>query len=496
MYNSKVNLEWVKNLTIKSHGLWLWIGLFLLTLVRLTVAAFIPLSPDEAYYWLWSNYLDYSFYDHPPMVALWIKIGCLIGGKTAFGVRFLASFAAFFGSIFIYFGTLDFSSSTVDKKKNAIIAILFLNTTLAISIGCVTITPDTPLLFFICVFIWGCGRLIVTQNSRWWLIIGAAAGFALLSKYTTLLIIISLGIWCLSTKTGRSYFKSKDLWLGFFLMMIIFSPVIYWNANHQWISFLKQGGRTIDWNPNRALQFVLELIGGQIGLATPLIFLCFVRAFINLTRIVWKKRQEEALLLWFLIIIPLCVFIQHALGDRVQANWVGIVYPVLSIITAIYLHYWIKSACILGNVIVGFIYIQTLFFCFPVPAKQDLILKRLGGWEKLAQTVSDQIPPSAPVIIDSYGLASEFAFYGNKHPIILVDRRWKYFNLPEYYGKTGYLIRSQRRKDNPPHIYFLNFENEGMLIRKKHQKIAEIYNIYKVKINYTKDNKHEIVYLP
>ena len=48
---------------------------------------------------------------------------------------------------------------------------------------------------------------------------------------------------------------------------------LWWNAAHGWASLLRQGGRVGDWQPERAPQFLAELLGGQIGLATPLVFL-------------------------------------------------------------------------------------------------------------------------------------------------------------------------------------------------------------------------------
>ena len=53
------------------------VALAALTLVRLVVAATVPLSPDETYYWVWSRALAAGYLDHPPMVALWLRAGTL-----------------------------------------------------------------------------------------------------------------------------------------------------------------------------------------------------------------------------------------------------------------------------------------------------------------------------------------------------------------------------------------------------------------------------------
>src|SRR4030095_17267514 len=64
-------------------------GLAILALValRLIAAAFTPIAFDEAYYWMWSKHLAGGYYDHPPGVAVVIRLGTLIAGDTEFGVR-------------------------------------------------------------------------------------------------------------------------------------------------------------------------------------------------------------------------------------------------------------------------------------------------------------------------------------------------------------------------------------------------------------------------
>ena len=58
-----------------------------LTVLRLAVAAAVPVSPDEAYYWIWSRALAPGFLDHPPMVALWVRIGTALCGDGGCGIR-------------------------------------------------------------------------------------------------------------------------------------------------------------------------------------------------------------------------------------------------------------------------------------------------------------------------------------------------------------------------------------------------------------------------
>src|SRR4051795_13251247 len=61
-----------------------------LIVLRLVSAAYTPLTFDEAYYWTWSKHLAGGFYDHPPMVAIVIRLGTLIAGDTELGVRLVS----------------------------------------------------------------------------------------------------------------------------------------------------------------------------------------------------------------------------------------------------------------------------------------------------------------------------------------------------------------------------------------------------------------------
>src|SRR5580698_1774695 len=113
-----------------------------LTAVRLAIAAITPLSPDEAYYWVWSCALAPGYLDHPPMVALWIRIGTSLAGNGALGVRLLAPLSAAVGSILLY----QAGERLLPGRRAGVAAAALLNATLLFGIGGVVMTPDTPLL--------------------------------------------------------------------------------------------------------------------------------------------------------------------------------------------------------------------------------------------------------------------------------------------------------------------------------------------------------------
>src|SRR5437763_13448803 len=70
--------------------------------LRRVAAAFTPLTFDEAYYWTWSKHLAGGYYDHPPMVAVVIRLGTLMAGDTEFGVRLVSILLALPMSFAVY----------------------------------------------------------------------------------------------------------------------------------------------------------------------------------------------------------------------------------------------------------------------------------------------------------------------------------------------------------------------------------------------------------
>src|ERR1700751_227836 len=102
-----------------------------LIVLRLVAAAWTPLTFDEAYYWMWSKHLAFGYYDHPPMVALVIRAGTLIGGDTELGVRLVSVLLALPMSYWL----ARSASILFCGIRVAAVAGLFLNLTLMAAVG-------------------------------------------------------------------------------------------------------------------------------------------------------------------------------------------------------------------------------------------------------------------------------------------------------------------------------------------------------------------------
>src|ERR1700687_4888169 len=238
-----------------------------LVALRLGAAAWTPLTFDEAYYWMWSKHLAGGYYDHPPGVAAVIRLGTMIAGDTELGVRLVSILLALPMSWAVYrTAAILFGGGRV-----AAAATLLLNVTLMAAVGTLIVTPDAPLLVASSFVLFFLAKVLETGRGAWWLAGGAAVGAALLSKYTALFFGPAILIWLVSVAKMRRWLLSPWPSLRGLVALAIFSPVILWNADHHWVSFIKQIGRARieDFKP----AFIAELIPTQIAFATPLVWM-------------------------------------------------------------------------------------------------------------------------------------------------------------------------------------------------------------------------------
>ncbi len=428
---------------------WAIAALVTLTLIRTWVAAVVPLVPDEAYYWVWSRALQPGYLDHPPMAALWIRLGTTLAGQTPLGVRLLGPLSAAFGTIMLYDAARRLFP---DRRQAGVTAAVLLNATLGVGAGAVIMTPDTPLLFFWTAALWAAARLTAGGKQVWWLVAGGCSGLALLSKYTAVLLPLGIGLFAIRTMPRA--LRRPWPWVGSGFALLLFLPVMIWNARHAWVSFLKQGGRAADWQPERALSFLAELVGGQIGLATPGVFLLFAIGSAAAIGAAFRTRGSAPVLLAALILPPVLVFAQHAIGGRVQGNWPVIMYPAAAIaaagLTAPVWRRLVWPSSGLGFVVTLLIYLHAVSLWPEISGARDPLARQMAGWDGLAvkaETVR-RTADAGFIAAEPYALAAELAWALPGH-VVGAGPHWDTFELPRETLRRGLLIRPEHYGDVP-----------------------------------------------
>jgi dolichol-phosphate mannosyltransferase len=283
-----------------APGLPRWvIAIAVITALRGLAAVLIPVLPEEAYHWCYARHPALGYYDHPPMIAWMIGLGRLIFGDTAVGVRLLPWLASLGTSVAAAWTARRLYGETA-AMWTAILMALQPGMFLATSFG----VPDCGMLLF-----WSLGVLFAvealqTRRGAWWLAAGGALGAALLSKYTAGALAGSLFLYLLFSPRDRFWLKTPWPYLGLLLAALVFSPVVVWNATHEWASFrfqsvgrLEESKKGFQWTGG--LAYLLLQWGAVVPLTAPL-------AFVAVRSAVRERSVEDRLLLW--LSLPLLFF--------------------------------------------------------------------------------------------------------------------------------------------------------------------------------------------
>ena len=410
-----------------------------LVAARLVAAALTPLTYDEAYYWTWSRHLAGGYYDHPPMAALVIRLGTLIAGDTEFGVRLVSVLLALPMSWAIW----RTAAILFGDARVAASATLLLNATLMVAAGTLIVTPDAPLIVATSFVLYTLAKVLETGRGGWWLGVGAAVGLALLSKYTALWFGVCILIWLIAVPQLRPWLRSPWPYLGGIVAFALFAPVIAWNAQHQWVSFIKQLGRArVD---SLTLRFFGEMIPAQIGFATPLVFMLGVMGLVALTRGDGEGRPARMLvnaMFW-----PIALyFTWHSLHARVEANWLGPLYPPFAMAAAVAAHRawdarWLRVTqfcrrwALPGGVALWLALVVQADTGWLSGYRRDPTVKTIGvGWRELAARI-DAVRRAngiACVLGPDYGTTAWLKFY-LPHDICVESRiqRIRWVNMPQ-----------------------------------------------------------------
>ncbi len=462
-----------------------------LVALRLVAAAYTPITFDEAYYWMWSKALAGGYYDHPPMVAYVIRAGTMIAGDTEFGVRLVSILLALPMSYAIYRSAAILFGGARIAATSAIL----LNVTMLASVGTMIVTPDAPLLVASSFVLFFLAKVLETGRGAWWLAVGVAIGAALLSKYTAMFFGLAILIWLACVPKLRRWFLSPWPYLGGIVAFAIFSPVVLWNADHHWVSFIKQMGRARieDFRP----VFIAELIPTQIAFATPLVF---ILGAMGLHALTWRRIGASAsrvlveTMFWTIVVY----FVWHSLHARVEANWFAPVYPAFVVAAAVAAHIaqWaprqqrLVSFCLRWAAPAGIV----MFAALVVQAntgvlsgyRRDATVRSVGvGWRALADEIEAVRARTGAtcVLAMDYGTTAWLAFYLPRGTcVVQQSQRIRWINMSEPDPKLlggKVLLVDELRTDGHPALndIFWQVSRVAELTRKRGPLVVETYGI-------------------
>ena len=296
-----------------------------LALWRLYLSAVLQLHPDEAYYWLWSRYLDVGYFDHPLMVAYFIWLSTLFS-KSELWVRLSGSLVVLLLSGLLWRLALQLFKSVPVAAGSVLLFNLYPLTLL----GMIVITPDVPVLLFwsVCVYVFW--QIIRSQQAGWWYLLGVMFGMALLSKYTAILMVPCFLFYLLLTE-DRRWLKTIHPYLAMGLGLVFFLPVVLWNREHEWVSFIFQLKHGLD-AQDVVVSQAGEYSAGQMLLVGPVVWLLgLYAAGVSL------YRRDKATLLLVCTAVPIILFFGFtSLRKLAGPNWPAFAYFSFSLLVSQY----------------------------------------------------------------------------------------------------------------------------------------------------------------
>ncbi len=294
-----------------------------MTAVRVVYACLIDLRTDEAYYWTWSKEHVASFLDHPPAVAWFISLGTAIFGDTNFGVRFAGLLAMAISQVLL----ADIVRRITHDTRAIVIAILMPEAALYYGLLMAKVAPDVALIPFALALIWALVRLWESGDPRWWLAAGAFAGFSLLAKFTAIMLLPAVVAFMLVPDWRGRWLKSPYPWLAALIAIVVFLPVLIWNAEHDWASFRFQLVRATTVHP-LSLLTVGDFLGLQFGLVGIILLPVVLSAVVMTAWRGYRTREPIAILLSTSVLVPFLYFLWKSLTIRIGDTWPMFFWPI------------------------------------------------------------------------------------------------------------------------------------------------------------------------
>jgi 4-amino-4-deoxy-L-arabinose transferase-like glycosyltransferase len=453
--------------------------------VRYLHQAPINLSGDEAHYWDWSRQLDWSYYSKGPLVALIIRASCSVFGNTMPAVRYPALVLSVMTAVVGYLLTLK-----LFKSDRLALGVTVLNALVPMFVaGSLLMTIDPP--FFFC---WATATYAFTftgvfsckQNERTagghfvrgsilaWIVAGLFVGVGALAKLAALAWLPAMLLFLALDRASRPLLKTAGPWLAVAIALACTTPIVAWNAKHDWVTFHHVGRQTgvagVDDDRSTLPTRVGEFVGGQIGVLGPGVVLFMiggvVLAFGRRGGADPNRRALQMLAVFgvgFLAGVGLLM-----MRSKVQANWPAPAYFTLMILAGYFLatrlqnlqtwkpwRWWLWGTVAFGLIMQPIVHDFSL--TYPLlqrvmgdrfePSRIDPTA-RLRGWEEIGRHVSAELSTMRSgtfILCDDYQQTALLAFYVDSQPITYCAG--SYYTRPKRY--TQYDLWPDRRLDAP-----------------------------------------------
>ncbi len=418
--------------------LWLIAGFALL---HLLVIGQVELSGDEAHYALYGYYLDWSYFDHPPLVG-WLNALVLPFSASEFALRLWPVALGALTAVLLF--RLTRALFPEEPAFVALLAVAVYQSAVMFQLLNMAMLPDTPLLPLALAALLLLHRALQTGRTRHWLGVGLLFGLAGLAKYTAVTLVVTALLALFWNGQGRQL-RRPGPWLAIPVALLVISPVLYWNAQHEWLSFAYQLGHGAPARGWSATRF-LTAQAGQLITYGPLVYAFGLVALVAALR----SRVPGERLLLALALPVLALFGWNGGYETTLPHWPALGWLALAPLVARWLvrHWHTRPVRIGAGVSAGYalaliaaIHLLILLPFNPFPPGRHP-LGDLHGWQasaEQAETLRARMaatPGPEPVLyVGNWSIFSHVAWYARPTPVRVTDTRFDQSDL--WYGSPA-----------------------------------------------------------
>ncbi|MGD9969496.1 MAG: ArnT family glycosyltransferase [Sulfuricurvum sp.] len=403
-----------------SHERILWIMVFAFSALRLISAPAFGYGVDEAHYLLYARHLDWSYFDHPPLVG-WVHYLFSFFGENELIARIPAILLGALDTVLIY-GLLKQYDRTA-----ALWAAAALNGSFVLDVLFLTLMPDSLLLTAMLLAVYALRRLLADPSVTSYLLMGIAFGLAGLSKYTAVLLIPAAIAYVLWVRRPQLLFTPK-LAMTFLSALVIISPVIVWNLHNGMASFAYQSSHVVGAENGNWKNFFLSL-GRQAGAYNPLLFIV---AFYGLYHALKERsfRLETA----FGIAILGFMFVSQYRHVALP-HWISPFFLLFIPIGIVYLYR--RSPKTAKTVVIISLSLSTIIHAELIAklgkfSDYRSAFRDILGWNRVAEHAAQHLralqTQNGALAVTNWSLASRIMVYTDA-PVFLIDERQDQFDL-------------------------------------------------------------------
>jgi hypothetical protein len=390
---------------------------------------------DELQFLSDASHLDWGFVAYPPLTPFLERISLTLFGLSLEGLRLFSVITQ--ATAIVVTGLM--ARELGGRRMAQIVAAL------AVALSPLPLFEGTEFQYSSFDYLWWVLityftiRLLRTENPRWWLAIGAAVGFGLLTKYSIVFFIAGILAGVVLSR-ARRFLLSAWFWAGIALALAICLPNFLWQVRHQFISYhFLQHIHARDVGEGRADGFLTDQFRICVNLFAAPLWLAGLVAFL--------RNPRYRMLAW-MYLIPLALFI-FAKG---RGYYMAAAYPMLLAMGATRGEHWVASLprwfqrTVAGIFFTGLAVCGAYVFAVILPIQsagplREFALKRNGdlreeiGWPELVKTIAgirDALTPeqkaNVGIVVGNYGEQGAIEMLGPAYhlppPISTTNSAW------------------------------------------------------------------------